>query len=129
MRPFGKLKNLKTLLIDDDEFVRGSLLLFFETRNCYLLAVETAEEGMEALKKQSYDIIITDYKLPGMDGLEFLRRIKKQHPDVMKILITAYGSKAVAAEANVIGIDEFIEKPFTPEIIEHSLAKLIEKRA
>jgi DNA-binding NtrC family response regulator len=128
MRAFGELQKLKTLLVDDDEFIRDSLRLFFESKNCFLLAVETAEEGIQALERQSYDIVITDYKLPGMDGLEFLRRIRKHHPGVMKILITAYGSKAVFTEAHIIGIDEFIEKPFTPEIVEASLSRIIEKR-
>jgi CheY-like chemotaxis protein len=127
MQPFSKLKNMRTLLVDDDEFVRDSLRVFFESKKCPLLALETAEEGIEALKKQSYDIIITDYRLPGMDGLEFCRRLKRTHPDILLILITAYGSKAVAAEAVTLGIQEFIEKPITIPAIETSLSRLIER--
>jgi DNA-binding response OmpR family regulator len=67
---------MKILLVDDDEWIRDSLGLFFEAEGCDMLAFETAEEGMEAVKKQAYDIVISDYKLPAMDGLEFLRRVK-----------------------------------------------------
>jgi DNA-binding NtrC family response regulator len=122
---FEKLKEMRMLLIDDDEWIRDSLSLFFEGEGCHLSALETAEEGMEALKKQDYDIIIADYKLPGMDGLEFLSRIQDSHPDVMKILITAYGSEEVVSEAKRLGAMDFIQKPFTSETVEESLSRLI----
>ena len=123
---FGKLKEMKMLLIDDDEWIRDSLSLFFEGEGCHLVAVETAEEGMEELKRQDYDIIIVDYRLPGMDGLEFLERIKDSHPDALTLLITAYGSKDVFSKARKIGVQGFIDKPFTIRTIEDSLSPLIE---
>jgi CheY-like chemotaxis protein len=124
---FSKLKHLKTLLIDDDEFVRDSLRLMFESRHCYLLAVETAEEALEILRQKKYDVIITDYKLPGMDGLEFCKRLQKIHPNAWKILITAYGSPALEGEASNLGIHELIEKPITSETIEASLSRLFKR--
>ena len=125
---FGKLKEMKMLLIDDDEWIRDSLSLFFEGEGCHLVAVETAEEGMEELKRQGYDIILVDYRLPGMDGLEFLEQIKDSHPDALTILITAYGSKDVFLKARKIGVQSFIDKPFTIRTIEDSLSRLIKKR-
>jgi DNA-binding NtrC family response regulator len=125
---FNKLTDMKILLVDDDEWIRDSLILFFECEGCHLVALETAEEGVEALKSQSYDIIISDYKLPGMDGLEFFKLIGESHPDAMMILVTAYGNIDVASEAIRIGIHDFIHKPFTTEDIERSLSRLIEER-
>ncbi len=121
---FNKLRHFKTLLIDDDEFVRDSLRLMFESRNCPLSTVETAEEAIEVLNGQDYDIIITDYKLPGMNGIELCRRLRESHPHLMKILITAYGSQALAVAAEDIGIHELIEKPITSEAFEASLSRL-----
>ena len=115
------------LLIDDDVWIRDSLRLFFEAEGCVLSALETAEEGIEALNEQCYDIIISDYRLPGMDGLAFLKHVKKMQPRAVKILITAYGNKEVVSEARKIGIEDFIEKPFTNKSIEASLFRLIEK--
>jgi DNA-binding NtrC family response regulator len=123
---FGKLKEKKMLLIDDDEWIRDSLSLFFEGEGCHLVALETAEDGMEELKRQDFDIIIVDYRLPGMDGLEFLERIKDSHPDALTLLITAYGSRDVFLKANKIGVQGFIDKPFTISTIEDSLSRLIE---
>jgi DNA-binding NtrC family response regulator len=119
---------MKMLLIDDDEWIRDSLSIFFESEGCQLKALETAEEGLEILKKQPYDIIIVDYRLPGMDGLDFFKRINQLCPDARKILITAYGNKALISEAMQLGIEDFIEKPFTTKSIEASLSMLIENR-
>ena len=126
MELFSELKNLNTLLIDDDEWIRDSLTLFFESEGCHLTALENAERALKAIDKQNYDIIIADYKLPGMNGLEFLKQIQGTHPNAIKILITAYGSKAVVAEASKVGIHDFIEKPFSSDIIEGSLSALIQ---
>jgi DNA-binding NtrC family response regulator len=124
---FEKLRNMKILLIDDDEWIRDSLELFFVAESCHLLALPSAEEGMEALARQRYDIIICDYKLPGMDGLGFFRGIQGSHPDALKVLITAYGNEDMANEATRIGIHDFIQKPLTTNAIEKSLASLIQR--
>jgi len=125
MNLFSKLKEMKMMLIDDDIWIRNSLDLYFDGEGVDLLALETAEEGLEALKKTSYDIIIVDYRLPGIDGLEFFKRIKATHPDAIKILITAYKDQKVLSEAAKIGIQELIEKPFTVKTIEHTLSWVI----
>ena len=122
------LKDMKILLIDDDEWIRDSLSLFFEGEECHLKALETAEEGIEELKRQDYQIIIVDYLLPGMDGLEFLEKIKASHPDLLTILVTAYGSKDLRLKGRNIGIDGYINKPFTLKALEEALSCFVEKR-
>ena len=124
---FNKLKNMKILLIDDDEWIRDSLSLFFESEGCNLKALERAGEGLKTLRNENYDIIIVDYRLPDMDGLEFFKRIQESHPNAFKILITAYGSKELLSKAMEMGVHDFIEKPFTSETIEESLSRLINK--
>ena len=116
---------MKILLIDDDEWIRDSLSLFFEGEGCNLKALESAGEGLKILKNENYDIIIADYRLPDMDGLELFKRIQESHPNAFKILITAYGSKKLLSRAREMGIHDFIEKPFTSETIENSLSRLI----
>lgn len=115
------------MLVDDDEWIRDSLSLFFEDERCYLSGVETAEEGMEELRRQHYDIIIADYGLPGMNGLEFLEQIKASHPDVLTVLVTAYGSKNLCLKAREIGVQGFIDKPFTLKAFEEALSCLMEE--
>ena len=126
---FDRIKNMKILLVDDDEWIRDSLGLFFEAEGCNLLTFETAEEGMEAVKQQVYDIVISDYKLPGMDGLEFLRRVKEKQPNAFEILITAYANCEIVKEADEIGVKDIIPKPFTSEDVETSLSRIVGKSA
>jgi len=129
MDVFDRIKNMKILLVDDDEWIRDSLSLFFEAEGCNLLTFETAEEGMEAVKQQVYDIVISDYKLPGMDGLEFLRRVKEKQPNAFEILITAYANCEIVKEADEIGVKDIIPKPFTSEDVETSLSRIVGKSA
>jgi DNA-binding NtrC family response regulator len=124
----SRLKNMKILLVDDDEWIRDSLSIFFEAEGCNLLALETAEEAMETVRQQDFDIVISDYKLPGMDGLEFLRQVKKRHPETLEILITAYGNYDLYIEAIKAGVQDFISKPLTSENVEMSLARIIKNR-
>ncbi len=125
---FSKLRNMKILLIDDDEWIRDSLSIFFEAEGCHIVSVETAEEGLEALRLQKYDIIITDYKLPGMDGIEFLKHIQTSQQNAKKIMITAYKSETVVQEAKKAGVQHLIAKPFTSDTIEASLTFLAADR-
>ena len=128
MNLFSILRKMKILLIDDDQWIRDSLRIFFEAEGCQLQALETVEEGLFAIKEDTYDIIIVDYKLPGQDGIEFLKRIRTVNSDAIKILITAYKSKPVVSEAKQLDIQGFIEKPFTSETILESLSYLIKKQ-
>jgi DNA-binding NtrC family response regulator len=125
---FSKIREMKILLIDDDEWIRDSLSIFFEAEGCRVLALETAEEGISAIKDQAFDLIMVDYKLPGLDGIEFLKRIQHSQPGAMKILITAYRNENVVSEARKLKIQGFIEKPFTSDSIMASLAHLIKLR-
>jgi len=125
---FRRLKGKKILLVDDDEWIRDSLTLYFHSEGCHMLAVETAEEGMELLKQKDYDIILLDYKLPGMDGLTFSKKIQEIRPDAIKILITAHKDKEVVSEAVRAGIQDLIDKPFTIKTIEDSMSRLIHRK-
>ena len=95
---FKKLRKMKTLLIDDDKWIRDSMNLFFESEGCHLTVLESAEEGLEIFRNNDYDIIIADYYLPGMDGIEFFRQIQDSHGNAIKILITAYANDLKARQ-------------------------------
>ena len=114
------------MLIDDDEWIRDSLTLFFESEQCHLNAVETAEEGLESLRNQRYDIIITDYWLPGMNGLKFFKRIFETSRDAIKILITAHGSPEISEEAKKLHVHALIAKPFSSDTVVNVLQQLVE---
>ena len=125
MNLFRTLRKMNLLLIDDDEWVRDSLYLFFKCEGCNIVALESAEKGLEILKKQRFDIIIADYRLPGIDGIEFIGRLPPGQADVLKVLITAYGSNEIISKAKKAGFDDTLLKPFDSDAIEASLKRLI----
>ena len=125
---FERLQGMKVLLVEDDQWIRDSLRRFFANENCALMAVETGEDALEIIKDNDCDIIITDYRLPGMDGLAFLKKAQGINARVKKILLTAYMTEAVISEAFRLGVHEFIEKPFSTEDLEEALTRVLEKK-
>ncbi|MGD2097622.1 MAG: response regulator [Desulfobacterales bacterium] len=128
MDVFSEIREMNILLIDDDEWIRNSLRIFFEAEGCHVLALETAEEGIRAIIDGTFDLFIVDYKLPGLDGLEFLKRVQGTQPNAIKIMITAYRDENVISEAKKLKVNGFIEKPFTSDTILASLAYTLKKR-
>jgi len=105
------MENLKTLLVDDEvEFVQ-SLAERLRIRD---LGPHTAFNGQQALsfvQKQAPDVMVLDLKMPGMNGLEVLRQIKKTHPEIQVIMLTAHGTRKHEDEARRLGAFGFLEKP------------------
>ncbi len=129
MNPFNELKKLKTLLVDDDELIRDSLEIAFTTKGCAMRVAETAEEGLGAIAEEQFDIIISDYRLPGMNGLDFMKRAAVAQPQAVKFLITAYRDDHIFSEAIRLGVHEFIEKPFAVKVLINLLALSIKRQA
>jgi DNA-binding NtrC family response regulator len=125
---FARLQGMNVLLVEDDQWIRDSLRRFFANENCALMVVETGEDALEIVKGSACDIIITDYRLPGMDGLAFLKKAQGVNPRFKKILLTAYMTEPVISEAFRLGVHEFIEKPFSTEELEEALVRVLEKK-
>ena len=121
------LKNLKTLLIEDNEFIRNSMEIAFRQKGYPLRTAATAEEGLEKMAAENFDIIISDYKLPGINGLTFLKHAGGTRPDIIKILISACGDHATVAAAYAIGVHDYLQKPFTLDTLWATLTLHAEK--
>jgi DNA-binding NtrC family response regulator len=128
MNSFDELKQVKTLLVDDDELIRDSLSMAFQNKGCFMRAAESAEEGLQAIKEEQFDIIISDFRLPGMNGLDFLKMATATHPEAVKFLITAYRDDHIFSEAIRLGVHEFIEKPFSVKVLIDLLALSIKRK-
>jgi CheY-like chemotaxis protein len=113
--------NTKThvLVIDDDAVVGRS---FDRVLSAKGYEVDTAMSGAEALKDieaHNYDVVFTDIRMPGMDGLEVAEQIKARCPWTPIVVITGYGTEENEAKASVLGVSGFVRKPLTPEMIEN----------
>lgn len=116
----------KVLVVDDEEILRNFMA---ETLSRLHLEVYKAENGLKALhilKDNSFDLIITDLKMPGMTGLELLKEIKRISPNTFVVIVTAFGSVENAVEAMRLGAFNYIIKPFSAEIIEGMIEKVKE---
>lgn len=106
-------KDFRIMLIDNDKHVRDSLKIFFNASRNNCLIFKSAEEGLNALKYQKVDVVVSDYFLPDMDGVEFLRRAQSVQPGVTRILMATITTHDLEQEIQHSGIDRFIEKPLT----------------
>ena len=121
------INNKKILLVDSSKRIRDALNLFFEFEECDFLAVETPEEALKALQNDTYDIIIADYYLPELNGLEFLNHVKSNFPKTIEILTTSYGDRKLVEEAKEAGIRDVIQKPFSAVTLVLHLSQIFEK--
>ena len=128
MDSFEKLKKMKTLLVDDDGLIRDSLSMAFLSRGCNIRTVESAEKGLELLKHEHFDIVVSDFKLPGMSGLEFFKATGASQTGSVHVLISGNVQEDELEDKENLGIDEFLEKPFTVMNLADTLAGLIENR-
>jgi len=116
------------LIIDDEEIVRISCHRILVPEGYEVRSTESAAEGFALLEKEPSDIVLTDFKMPDIDGIEVLKRIKAQWPDIEVIMITGYQtistSANTAAEAiRSLGAFDYIEKPFVPDAIVEVIGK------
>ncbi len=107
-----KLGTINLLLVEDDQDFSYSLRSRFKKRNFKVNSVETAEQALEALKDEIFDVVVTDIKLEGMDGIELLDKIKQLNEDLPVILITGYASLNSAREAVKLKASDYLLKPF-----------------
>jgi len=121
-------KKVKILVVDDEAIVRESLRDWLSDVGYQALTAEDGPQALEILEKEKPGIVIADLVMPGMDGIELMKRAKDMLPNVEVIIITAYGSIPTAISAIREGAYDYIEKPFCPERAELLIEKLVERQ-
>lgn len=117
----------KILLVDDEEGIRKVLGLFLEDLGYSVATAESGEAALKIFSREHPAIVLTDIKMPGMDGIELLRRIKSQRPDTEVIMITGHGEMDLAIESMKLDAADFITKPTNTEVLEIALKRVGEK--
>lgn len=118
------------MIVDDEEMVTSSLssLLSMDTEYT-VLSYQSPQEALEILKQRSVDLVITDFLMPGMDGLQFIARAQEMYPELACILLTGYADKQNAIKAiNEVSLFQYIEKPWDNEHIKMSIRNALEKK-
>ena len=115
-------EKITLLIVDDEKNIRLTLSQTLEDTGADIDTAINGEEALQKLAVGDYKVMLLDLKMPGMDGMEVLRKVRDIRPDIRVIIITAYGSVDSAVEALKLGAVDFIQKPFAPNEI-RSLVK------
>jgi len=121
------MENKAILIVDDEKNIRLTLTQALASLQ---LETDTAVNGEEALAKleaKPFGLVLLDLKMPGMDGMEALRRVREVRPDIRVIIITAYGTIESAVEAMKLGAVDFIQKPFAPKEIRELVRQVFDR--
>jgi DNA-binding NtrC family response regulator len=121
-------KPAKILIVDDEFSVRDSFCHWFRKDGCDVTAVPSAEDALDALAGQSFDVALVDIKMPGMDGMELQERIRRADPRISVIVITAFASVDTAVRALKQGAFDYVTKPVDPDELSHLVRRALEHR-
>jgi DNA-binding NtrC family response regulator len=108
---------IRTLIVDDEVELLDSLKSVLERREMRVLTSESGENALDLLKENVVDVVVLDIKMPGMDGLEVLKIIKKDYPDIPVLLLTGHPTVESALKGIKLGANEYIMKPPDVEML------------
>ena len=109
------LNSVRILVVDDDQLNRALLRAIFEAEGCHVALADGGAAGLDALTAQSIDIVLLDLRMPGLDGIETLRRMRDLTAKVPILILTSQRDVSAAVEATTLGADDFITRPIENE--------------
>jgi DNA-binding NtrC family response regulator len=121
-------RGIKILLIDDDDVFRNACQRILQDAGYAVIAASTGEEGLQRLNDEKPNLVFVDFKMPGMNGLEFLRHLRPRALEADVVMITGYASIEMAVEAIKMGAYDYIPKPFYPDKLLAIVRKIGEKQ-
>ena len=119
------MKSARILIVEDDMRMRVALKEIMVKEGHMVDSVETGEAALTKAGENNYDLVITDLKLPGIDGMDVLNAIHKSRPETAIIMITAYATVDTAVEAMRAGAEDYICKPFTANALTARLERVL----
>ena len=113
------------LIVDDEEGLREGLSKLLEGEGYAVIAAETGEEALQILQQSHIDLVLTDMRMPGMDGIELLKKIRERHGELGVIILTGYGQIESYIEAMNFGAIEYVSKPFKVNELKFIVNKIL----
>ena len=117
----------RILVVDDDPVVAKSIDRVLTAKGFAVINAQNGEDALKKLKNETYDVVFTDIKMPGISGIEVAERIKASQPWLPVVIITGYGSQENQSRAEAAGVSGFLNKPLSPEMIERSASMALEE--
>ncbi len=116
------------LVIDDEDIVRTSCSRALTPSGYEVKLAKNGQEGLSIMSENKIDLVLTDLKMPDMDGIEVLKKIKQDWPGVEVIIITGYQTVDTAVRSIKLGAFDYIEKPFTPDALINAVSKALDHK-
>lgn len=113
------------LVVEDDAGLREALIDTLEMSGIECVAADSAEQAMLLLKKESFSLVVSDVQMGTMSGLDLLRSIKLNYPDLPVLMMTAYATIDDAVEAMRLGAIDYMAKPFAPEVLLNMVSRYL----
>lgn len=123
------MKNIKILLIDDEEVFLNTLLERLTSRGFEVQGVTSGEKGLDIMSGQSFDVVVLDFRMPNLSGLEVLQVIKKRWPETEVIMLTGHASAKAGIEGINLGAFDYLIKPAPVEELIRKIYQAVESRA
>ena len=124
----AEILKAKVLLVDDEEVFLTTLAERLEMRGMKVTTVTRGEDAVVTVDNQSFDLVVLDLSMPGIDGLETLKRIKAKQPDAEIIMLTGEGSIRAGIEAMKLGAEDFLQKPVNITKLVNKISEAKDKR-
>ena len=105
----------KLLIVDDEKNIRESIIRLLKAKGYDTEGAESGTEALQKIRSKSFDLIVVDFMMPGIDGLETFRRAKEINPEIKAIMLTGYGAPEREIEVKELGVKKFVRKPVTIE--------------
>src|ERR671930_2529651 len=118
----------RILVIDDEAAIRDSLRMTLEYEGYEFVGAATGQEGLALAEREAPDLVLLDVKMPGMDGLEVLDRLRSMNEGIPIVVISGHGTISTAVEATKKGAFDFIEKPFASDRVLVSVRNALDQR-
>ena len=120
------MSDCQILIVDDEDFMRGAVLEVLRRANHVAMTASSAKEAIDIVSNRSFSVIITDVKMPGMNGVELFRELKKRHPETSVIIMTGFPDLEDAVEVIKEGAVDYLQKPFPPDRLVELVNQFIE---
>lgn len=115
----------RILVVDDEPAVTKSCRRILAGRDDEIQTTQSGREGLRRALSEHFDLVMADLRMPDLDGMELVRRLRSKRPQTAVIILTGYGSVPSAVEAAKLGVSDYIEKPFTPDEITQAVDRAL----
>lgn len=121
-------EKMRIMVVDDEFIIRESFSLWFQKSGHFVETAQSGFEALEKLEKDTFDVLFIDIKMPGMDGIQLLEKVKEAYSSTFVIIITAFGTIETAVEAMKLGAADYLLKPFKPQQLTLVMEKLAQQK-